>query len=181
MKKNKTTTIKSPKLLIVFTFITTIIVIFFSLSKYKSTIAGSSIGRVAQYVLGIQTNNEMNVPINEMKPNSSQEFFFDIINEENNSKNEVTLNYTIELENKANLPLDFILYRYDENSSEYKEINLNANTTEEFEMDTKNKIDHKYKVKVKWKDNTTNLNYDSYKYSKTIDYLKISVNAIQVD
>lgn len=181
MKKNKTTTIKSPKLLIVFTFITTIIVIFFSLSRYKSTIAGSSTGRVAQYVIGIQTNNEMNVPINEMKPNSSQEFFFDIINEENNSKNEVTLNYTIELENKANLPLDFILYRYDENSSEYKEINLNANTTEEFEMDTKNKIDHKYKVKVKWKDNTTNLNYDSYKYSKTIDYLKISVNAIQVD
>ena len=44
-------------------------------------------------------------------------------------------------------------------------------------MDTKNKIDHKYKVKVKWKDNTTNLNYDSYKYSKTIsiktnDYLE---------
>ena len=30
-------------------------------------------------------------------------------------------------------------------------------------------------------DNTTNSNYDNYKYSKTIDYLKIIDNAVQVD
>ena len=181
MRRNRQEIIHFPKLLIVFTFITTIIVIFFSLSRYKSTVAGSSIGRVAQYVLGIQTDNELNVPINKIKPNNSQDFYFEITNEENNSKNEVTLKYTIELENKANLPLDFILYKYDESTSKYKEIKLSANITEEFEMNVKNEANHKYKVNVKWKDNTTNSSYDSYKYSKTIDYLKIIVNAVQVD
>ena len=181
MKKNKQKIINSPQLLIMFTFITTLIVIVLSISRYKSTVAGSSTGRVAQYVLGIQTNNELAVPINKIRPNNSQEFYFEIVNEENNSKNEVTLKYTIELENKANLPLVFILYKYDENTSEYKEVKLSANVTEEFEMNVKNEVNHKYKVNVKWKDNTTDSNYDSYKYSKTIDYLKVIVNAVQVD
>lgn len=177
MKKHKKRIIHSPKLLIVVTFITTLIVMCFSLAKYKSTVAGDSVGRAAKYVLGILNDSEINVPINGIKPNSSQDFYFEITN----NKNEVTLKYTIELENMANLPLDFILYRYDENTYEYKEIKLNANVTEEFEMNAKDRINHKYKVKVKWKDNTMNLSFDSYKYSKTIDYLKIIVSAIQVD
>ena len=42
-------------------------------------------------------------------------------------------------------------------------------------------INHKYKLDIKWKENTQSAEYDSYKYSKTIDYIKLIVNAVQVD
>lgn len=174
--------IKSPKLLIFFTFITMLIVTFLSLSKYRSTIAGSSTGRVAKYVLGISKNNIINIPIEPVEPNNSQEFYFEISNEtENKKKNEVTLKYNIELENMANLPLEFKLYKYNEDSTEYDELRLNSNVTDNINISASDKINHKYKLELKWKKNTENSNYDSYKYSKTIDYIKIIVNAAQVD
>ena len=40
---------------------------------------------------------------------------------------------------------------------------------------------HKYKLEIKWKNNTSDSNYDSYKFSKTIDYIKLIVNATQKD
>ena len=170
--------IKSPKLLIFFTFITMLIVTFISLSKYRSTIAGSSTGRVAKYVLGISTNNIISIPVAPVEPNNIQEFYFELNNEE---ENEVTLKYNIELENMANLPLEFKLYKYNENSTEYDELKLNSNVTDDISISASDKINHKYKLEIKWKENTENSNYDSYKYSKTIDYIKIVVNAVQVD
>ena len=146
--------IKSPKLLIFFTFITMLIVTFLSLSKYKSTIAGSSTGRVAKYVLGISTNNIISIPVSPVEPNNSQEFYFELSNEEENEKqNEVTLKYNIELENMANLPLEFKLYKYNENSAEYNELKLNSNVTDSININASDKINHKYKLEIKWKEN----------------------------
>ena len=68
--------IKSPKILIFFTFVTMLIVTFLSLARYKSTVASGSTGRVAKYVLGISTNNIISVPITPVAPNNSQEFLF---------------------------------------------------------------------------------------------------------
>ena len=101
--------------------------------------------------------------------------------EENETKNEITLKYTIELENIANLPLEFKLYKYNEYTTEYDELKLNSNTTDDININASDKINHKYKLEIKWKENTENLNYDSYKYSKTIDYIKLVVNAVQAD
>ena len=174
--------IKSTKLLIFFTFITMLIVTFLSLSKYRSTIAGSNTGRVAKYVLGISSNNTISVPIKPVTPNNSQDFYFELSNgTENENQNEVTLRYTIELENMANLPLEFKLYKMNENTAEYDELKLNSNITDYINISALDKTNHKYKLEIKWKENTEKLNYDSYKYRKTIDYIKIIVNAVQVD
>ncbi len=168
------------KILLAITVVTIILAAYFSLAKYNGATAGSSEGRVAKYALGITTDNVINVPITPATPNNSQEFYFELTNKEE-KKNEVTLKYTIELENMANLPLEFKLYKYNENTTEYDEIQLNTNVSEEIVMKADERINHKYKLDTKWKENTQSTEYDSYKYSKTIDYIKLIVNAVQVD
>lgn len=170
------------KILLAITILTIVLAAYISFAKYKNVATGSSEGRVAKYALGITTNNIINVPITPATPNNRQDFYFELTNkDENNKKNEVTLKYTIELENKANLPLEFKLYKYDENNAEYSEVQLNANVSKEEAMRADETINHKYKLEIKWKENTQNAEYDSYKYSKTIDYIKVIVNAVQVD
>ena len=166
------------KILLAITVITIILAAYFSFAKYNGSTAGSSEGRVAKYALGITTDNVINVPITPVTPNNSQEFNFELTNKD---ENEVTLKYTIELENMANLPLEFKLYKYNENTTEYDEIQLNANVSTEELMKADETINHKYKLDIKWKENTQSAEYDSYKYSKTIDYIKLIVNAVQVD
>ncbi len=168
-------------LLIILIVTTIMLATFYSLSRYKTTGAGSSTGRVAQHILGIEKDNTINLPMQNIKPGSSQDYYFEITNEENEKKNEVTLEYTIELENKANLPLEFTMYRYNEKTTEYEEIKLSANITEKIRMEVNEEKNHKYKIEIKWKENTEKATYDSYKYSKTLDYIKIIVNAEQVD
>lgn len=177
-KKQKITVLS---ILLTLTIIAIILATFFTLSKYKTTVTGIGSGRVAQYILGIEKDNTINLPMQNIKPGSSQEYYFEITNEENEKKNEVTLEYTIELENKANLPLEFTMYRYNEKTTEYEEIKLSANITEKIRMEVNEKKNHKYKIEIKWKENTEKATYDSYKYSKTLDYIKIIVNAEQVD
>lgn len=174
---------KKPKILIIVTLITTMFVTFISLSRYESTIEGKSEGRIATYILGISTNNIINIPISPVIPNNSQEFYFELTNKDvNENKNEVTLQYTIQLENMANLPLDFSLYKFNEATiAEYDKIELNANITDNIMYNVTEDTNHKYKLEIKWKENTQNTTYDSYKYSKTIDYIKVIVNAVQVD
>ena len=168
------------KILLAITVVTIILAAYFSLAKYNGATAGSSEGRVAKYALGITTDNVINVPITPATPNNSQEFYFELTNKEE-KKNEVTLKYTIELENMANLPLEFKLYKYNESNTSYEALSLNANVSEEREMKADETINHKYKLDIKWKENTQSAEYDSYKYSKTIDYIKLIVNAVQVD
>ena len=116
------------KILLAITVVTIILATYFSFAKYNGSAVGSSEGRVAKYALGITTDNVINVPITPVTPSNSQEFYFELTNkDENNKKNEVTLKYTIELENMANLPLEFKLYKYNENTTEYDEMQLNAN------------------------------------------------------
>lgn len=180
-KHSNKTNMAVPSLAIIITIITIVLFTSFSLSKYKTTSTGSSGGRVAQYVLKINEDSTVNIPITDIKPNSSQEYYFEIINEENGKKNEVTLEYTIELENIANLPLEFTMYKYNEETKQYEEIKLNANITDKIKMMADESKNHKYKIEIKWKDNNGEATYDSYKYSKTLDYIKIIVNAKQVD
>lgn len=170
------------KILFTITVLTIILTAYFSFAKYNGATAGSSEGRVAKYTLGITTNNVINVPITPVTPNNSQELYFELTNkDEKEKKNEVTLKYTIELENMANLPLEFKLYKYNQNTTKYDEIQLNTNVSEEIVMKADERINHKYKLDAKWKENTQSIKYDSYEYSKTIDYIKLIVNAVQVD
>ena len=170
------------KILIITAVVTIIIATYISYAKYTTSAAGNSGGRVAKYTLEMATNNIINVPITPVTPNNSQEFYFELTNkEENQRKNEVTLKYTIEIENMANLPLEFKLYKYNENSTEYEELKLNANVSENVTMKADEEENHKYKLEIKWKENTQSTEYNSYKYSKTMDYIKLIVNAVQVD
>lgn len=181
MKKNNKI-IKVPNILLNLAFISMLIVMTISVSKYKTTAIGNSETRVAKYVLGISSDSSINIPLKSALPNSSQELYFVLTNEdEKSNKNEVSLKYTIELENSANLPLEFKLYKYNETATEYEEIKLNSNVSDEFYINAGEKINNKYKTEIKWKENTQNIEYDSYKYSKTIDYVKITVNVVQMD
>lgn len=179
---NETNLIIQPKTLIFITIITSIIVVAFSMSRYQSTFAEEDNGSVAMSILDIQASDILTLKMNPNSPNCSQEFNFEVSNENGDGeKNEVSLLYTIEIENVANLPLNFTIYKFNEETKEYEVINMTSNITEQFEMNVNEINNHKYKLKIDWKTNTENVAYDSYKYSKTMDYVKIIVNAIQKD
>ncbi len=183
MKNNKSRNnrikLMSPQLMVVLVIITTSIVLIFSLSKYKSTVASENSAKVAAFVLELQSDSILDIPIEPIAPNSKQEILFEVSNQKDQKQSEITMQYTVEISSMANLPLSFKLYRYNESTKQYEQVKLTANTTDQIKYGFSEQVNHKYKLEINW--NTNAENYNSYEYSKTIDKIKIAVNAIQVD
>ena len=181
MKNNKSRNnrikLMSPQLMVVLVIITTSIVLIFSL--YKSTVASENSAKVAAFVLELQSDSILDIPIEPIAPNSKQEILFEVSNQKDQKQSEITMQYTVEISSMANLPLSFKLYRYNESTKQYEQVKLTANTTDQIKYGFSEQVNHKYKLEINW--NTNAENYNSYEYSKTIDKIKIAVNAIQVD
>ena len=170
----------SPQLMVVLVIITTSIVLIFSLFVfYKSTVASENSAKVAAFVLELQSDSILDIPIEPIAPNSKQEILFEVSNQKDQKQSEITMQYTVEISSMANLPLSFKLYRYNESTKQYEQVKLTANTTDQIKYGFSEQVNHKYKLEINW--NTNAENYNSYEYSKTIDKIKIAVNAIQVD
>ena len=113
MQKNSKKIKKSriDKLLIA-AVITTIIVTILSLSRYNATTAGNSNTKVAIPVITFEEKTAI-FDITASPSMSTKEYIFYVSNSSESLKTDVTMEYTIEVYSLGNLPLEFELYTYE--------------------------------------------------------------------
>ena len=134
------------KTLFCITIITIIVSTFFSLASYRSTLSGIGKGQVASVALGIDNETTLNLPIGPLASDDEQSFEFEVINKNDNRKNEVTMKYYIELVNDyANFPLNFSIYKLNKNN-QYELLSLNLNKTKESYLGYSEDMADKYKL-----------------------------------
>ena len=121
-KKKK---LNSRKIVVLF-IVTTIIIVFQTISKFKSSVATNSTARVAYPAIDLTSSQILETSIN---PNSAEkEFVFSVKNSNGVNKTQVTMKYNIQIESLSNLPLEFELYTYDNEKSYYEEIYTEFNS-----------------------------------------------------
>lgn len=167
--------LRTDRLIFLF-IITTIIVTVLTLAKYKSTVATEeSSAKVAFPAIDLLSDEVLDVDIN--PTTEEKEFIFSVTNTEEEKRTEVTIKYTIQIQTLSNLPLEFELYTYENEIKGTKNLlDGNGNITDYINFDfDEDKID-KYMLIIKWKDGQTD-----YRFSHTIDYVRVVVNGVQVD
>ena len=177
MKKNSQKIKKSviDKLLIA-TIITTIIVTILSFSKYNATIAGNTNAKVAVPVITFEEKTAI-FDITASPSMATKEYIFYVSNSGESLKTDTTMTYTIGVESLGNLPLEFELYTYEnETCGDTNLFKSNGKITDKINMGLSEKITHPYILKISWSENQK-----SYKFSKVADYVQIVVNSEQVD
>ena len=142
-------------------------------SKYITRVDGTASIIVAHPKLALyDSNNILYCAV----PTCDDEIIFSVDNSESYGiMSQVALKYNIQVESCNNLPLEFELYKY-ENSERVGE-NLfygTGSTTKDFLIEHTVDTSHCYCLVVKWTDR-------DYKYSNTLDYIRITVNAAQTD
>lgn len=166
---------KKNRILLLIVLISTVIVTMVSFSKYKTAVATSDSTRTAVPI--ITMNSEpLNLSINPAE--NEQSYVFEIANYSGNKESEVSMEYSIRINNSKNLPLIFELYDYNEETkTEIGENLLSAdNVTSNISMLVGTKQSNKYILKIKWQEDERD-----YKYNKEIDYVQINVNSRQMD
>ena len=167
--------LRTDRLIFLF-IITTIIVTILTLAKYKSTIATeeSSI-KVAFPAIDLLSDEILDVDIN--PTTEDKEFIFAVTNTEEEKRTEVAMNYTVKIESLSNLPLEFELYTYDNNTKGTENLlQGNGNITDDINFNFNEDKTDTYMLIIKWKDGQTD-----YRFSHTIDYVRVVVNGVQVD
>lgn len=171
------------KILIYATIITSIIVSFNALSKYQTTKKNKEIAKVAIPVISLNSSLEMNIDsIDPTNENDRKEILFEVTNQNKGElKSEVKMEYNIEVENLNNLPLIFEIYKFNKEKNEFedKPLDMTANITNDNYVLTPNSENDRYKLIAIWKKNIDN--YNDYRYSKTLDCIKVQINGNQID
>lgn len=151
----------------------------FLFANYRSALSGKGTGSVATVALSIGNETSLNLPISPLSASGNQYFNFEILNRKNEMKNDVTMKYYIEIiSDYDNLPLNVFLYRQNKNN-QYELLNLDSNKTEDFILGFSEDISDRYKLVVNWNQDAEN--YNDYRFSKTIDFIKLNVVSEQVD
>lgn len=164
------------KILIMLLLITTAIASALSMSKFETTITSSNKTIVA--VPMIDSSTTLKLDDNILYPNMEKPIEYSLVvkNAKDNKVNQVSLKYTIKIESLGNIPLDIAVYREDDTNNE---TNLLTNgKTSEIDMPIDEAI-HNYKLIIKW-DNTLE-GYNNYLYNGEVSYVKIDIDAVQVD
>lgn len=166
---------KKNRILMLIVIVSTIIVTTVSISKYKTAVATNDTARTA--VPAITVNAEpLNININ--PASNEQNYIFEVANYNGDKESEVSMEYSIKINNSKNLPLTFELYNYDENTKAKIGSNLLSqdNVTGNVSMLVGGKQANKYILKIKWQEDKKD-----YTYSKEIDYVQIGINSRQMN
>ena len=157
-------------------FITTILVVSISLSKFTSTLSNSDSVSVALFANEVTTTHSLN---QKLYPGSDALIIpIMVTNKENGKICEVSENFVIEIKNNENenIPLEFGLYK-DSNCT--NPILKNANgyyTDNEFKFIKGIEDNKMYYLKVNWPSN-----YNDSAYAFEVDYLIIKFIITQID
>ena len=108
---------------------------------------------------------------------NTQELYFEVSNKKNEKQSDVVMKYSILIQGLENLPVELKLYKYDYDEKKYSnEVQiLNNESIDEYVLFF-NSDNDKYKVVLNWTNGVKD-----YRYSKTIDYLKIKIKSEQID
>lgn len=163
------------KRLIMCFIVTTIMVTILTLSKYKTTTAKESSAKVAFPAIDLLSDEILDVDIN--PTTEDKELIFAVTNTEEEKRTEVAMNYTVKIESLSNLPLEFELYTYDNNTKGTENLlQGNGNITDDINFNFNEDKTDTYMLIIKWKEGQTD-----YRYNHTIDYVQIVINGVQVD
>lgn len=162
--------------LIILLIVTSMIVMIFSLSRYKATVATQDVTKVA--IMGNNVNFNIENSISGYPGCTDMLYPIQITNEDENQICEVTQKFNMKLTGleEANIPLEINLYR---DSACTNKMNANENGIYEsndfkFSAGVKNTIT--VYLKIRWP-----ANKNSDYYALEIDYFKINVELTQID
>ncbi len=163
--------------LMFFCIISTLIVVNFSLSKFKTTTAPTeATTRVAVMASNITADINANLKV---YPGCDPIVCpIELTNNDGEKTCEVSQTFTISVEKNdlANLPITFALYK-DENCTEIIEPNEDGiYISEEFKFNANARETKKYYLKASWPEEKNN---ESYAFE--IDCFKLNINVTQVD
>lgn len=148
-----------------------------SLARYQSALAGKTGVNIASPVVELNTMEDDLIYMNPYDY-INQDYFFEVTNkDENDFESEVTMKYKLEILGIVNLPIELSVYKYNENTSLYDiEVDIVDNeSVSEYTLE-QGQIADKYKLHLEWIEDI-----DDYRYSKTIDYIRVKADASQVD
>ena len=103
-----------------------------------------------------------------------KEYVFKVSNKEEDKISEVAMEYTLEINNANNLPVEFELYSCKSGVTDNTNL-LDNNKTSKIKLGL-NDEEQEYKLKIKWNQENKN-----YQYAKVIDYVQIVLNSSQID
>ena len=156
------------KLIIILLFIIMMVLIGYSVSKYKLLITENGTGIIAEPIIVFEKDDKINTEFN--KKLGILEYNFKIKNYNEEKVNEVDFLYNIEiLENNLDFPVEYKLINLTTN----EEIEIIDNKTKEFFIGKAEKEEDIYKLEVKWLDKNLDV------YSDTLQ-IAIKANIIQV-
>ena len=135
------------RLIIITMLFIMLVLIRFSVSKYKSMINGNGRGNVAEPIIVLEKDTVINTEYN--KKTGKLEYFFNIKNYNSEKINEVECFYNIEIiQDNTNFPIAYKLIDLSNNEV----ISLINNKTIDFLMGTSIKDEDKYKLEITWLD-----------------------------
>lgn len=159
-------------LIILIAILVLIISLATSYARYEQKYTATNTTQVAVPIIKLLDTETITLKIN--PKNSEKTYRFNVSNIENEKKSEVSMQYTIQITTLENLPLEFELYKW-ENEQVTTTNLLTNNITENIQMRLGSPA-HEYQLKIKWKDNN-----NDYKYAKVVDYIQIRVHSEQID
>lgn len=163
--------IKPINILVLLCIITTIILISVSISKYTNVISGGDSAQVAVPIINLEENTlDININPNDLE----KEYVFKVSNKEEDKISEVAMEYTLEINNANNLPVEFELYSCKSGVTDNTNL-LDNNKTSKIKLGL-NDEEQEYQLKIKWNQENKN-----YQYAKVIDYVQIVLNSSQID
>lgn len=157
---------KRGRLIIFVMVLTMLVLIRFSVSKYKTMITGNGNGVIAEPIIVLEKDSVINTEYN--KKTGTLEYFFNIKNYNSEKVNDVECFYNIEIiQDNMNFPIEYKLVDISNN----KVISLTNNKTIDFLMGSSIKEEDKYKLEITWLDKNVT-------YSDSVQ-LALKTNVVQ--
>lgn len=138
--------------------------------------------KIAKFIFNATQTENLDVPIDDLEPNTFKEFDFQVSNNSNGKKSNVTLNYQITIKTFHFMPLVIELYKVgieepimtcDESKTRNTDSELVCNSPYQ-EMPFEREVIDDYKLKV-----TFPKEYNSPEYADVVDYIDLSIQSFQ--
>ena len=142
--------------------------------------------KIAKFVFNAKKTDTIQLPITDLNPGDEASYNFQVTNNLNNKKSEVTVNYEIILKTYNFMPLDINLYKVDGDSDELivncneykfsrdqttKQVVCNAEVAE---LSHNNELSDDYRLDVSFPKQ-----YNSSEYSELVDHIEIQIKSWQ--
>ena len=164
-----------------------IVIVFMSMgigltySMYTNDAKGNTNISLATFVFDTDRKELINIPISNIKPGDNIKYEFDVSNNSNKKKSDVTIKYNIIIKTMHFIPLDIELYNADDDliikcneDNIRNELNeLECHSADIIMPYTEDVID-KYYIKIDFP-----IEYNSLEYASLVDYINIEIDSSQ--